>query len=88
MANATFTTRWPVQVRSSPARGAVPPLRRRKRSALALSPRVARFWKYSAVLIADTFSATALTMNWLRVLPTSRATTSAVFLSEAGRRSA
>lgn len=87
MANATFTTRWPVQVRSSPARGAVPPLRRRKRSASALSPRVARFWKDSAVLIADTFPATAPTMNGLSVLPISRATTSTVFLSEVGRRS-
>lgn len=53
-----------------------------------LSPLTARSVKYPAVFKADAFSATALTMNWLSVLPSSRATTSVVYFSETGSRSA
>jgi hypothetical protein len=65
----------PAQFDSSAGAGGIPrPARLSIRFAIPASPRSARSRKYSSVLIADNFSATATLMNWLSATPSASET--------------
>src|SRR5580692_3853358 len=71
----------------SSARGGSPPLRRMIRSKAAKSARAWRSAKNSPVVIAASFSATAVAMNWFTLMPSCFARFSTSALTERGRRS-
>src|SRR5436190_22179164 len=72
---------------SSPGRGGSPPVRVRKRIADTLSPIPLRSAKKSsAVRIAVSFSAAAITKNWFMLVPSAAASLSIAAFRESGSR--
>jgi len=71
---------------SSPSRGGLPPRRRMILSKALKSARAFRSVKKRAVWSAETFSATAVAMNWLMLVRSSRLNRSTASLSDRGYR--